>query len=289
MADFKIILAPTLTIAKEVAEKGDVVASVEAEYGDVCIEGRELTLAHHGSRSGNPAPCDDPRAHKLEGGITLVSHLDLDTLGGIMALEGKKPQDDKFWAGAEYIDVRGPHHLYELDQDVQDKLNAWYAWSAGQPRAPRYTEATDVTEDVNRMMVAITAIIGGDDVLVEAGRLWRRQVTDAVEECLLTEDEHVRVFRTSRVFCNSAYFSPKRGKVIPAIVTLNDRYGSITVSFADDVDSPANACEIVQALWGPEAGGRAGIAGSPRGKKMKEEDLLRAVHAVENLFEKEDI
>ena len=34
-----------------------------------------------------------------------------------------------------------------------------------------------------------------------------------------------------------------------------------------------SAKNIVQELWGPEAGGHPGIAGSPRGKEMTKKDL----------------
>lgn len=53
----KILLAPTYDIAKEYADHNRVDATVEAEYGDDVVEGEILTLAHHGSRSNNPAPC----------------------------------------------------------------------------------------------------------------------------------------------------------------------------------------------------------------------------------------
>ena len=98
----KVILAPT----KELAETTHADATVEAEYGDYCIEGKTVTLAHHGSRSSNPAPCNaDVKPLDISKPQTiLISHIDLDTLGGIMALTGEKPYDPSFWAAAEKID-----------------------------------------------------------------------------------------------------------------------------------------------------------------------------------------
>ena len=56
MAEFTIMLAPTLELAQTIVQ--NAAATVEAEYGDICVEGKDVTLAHHGPRSGNPAPCN---------------------------------------------------------------------------------------------------------------------------------------------------------------------------------------------------------------------------------------
>lgn len=95
--------------------------TIEAEYGEVCVQGSELTLAHHGPRSGNPPPCVVPQEEVRAalrrpcwdceyyapwlcetctglGSYTPqniqvgLSHLDLDALGGCMAVLGLKPE-----------------------------------------------------------------------------------------------------------------------------------------------------------------------------------------------------
>ena len=61
----KIYLAPSKELAEEMVKKFQDLnldfSTVEAEYGDTCIPGSDsmgnwATLAHHGSRSGNPFP-----------------------------------------------------------------------------------------------------------------------------------------------------------------------------------------------------------------------------------------
>lgn len=100
--DQRVILAPSYDIAKNIKAE----ATVEAEYGDECLEGTMVTLAHHGPRSNNPAPCNTPDVPELPPFATVVvSHIDLDTLGGIYALQGRKPEDYRFWEAAEMIDV----------------------------------------------------------------------------------------------------------------------------------------------------------------------------------------
>lgn len=151
----QILLAPTYDIAKTINAE----ATVEAEYGDECLEGTMATLAHHGPRANNPAPCNTPDVPVLPPFATIVvSHIDLDTLGGIYALQGRKPEDDRFWEAAEKIDVEGAHHIHELDQDMQDKFNAYYAYNDGQPRQ-RYTEAIDVTKQIDDTYDIVNAIV----------------------------------------------------------------------------------------------------------------------------------
>jgi hypothetical protein len=55
--------------------------------------------------------------------------------------------------------------------------------------------------------------------------------------------------------------------VCEAVIAFNTKSGSITLSFAEETD-PRNACELMQAVFGPEAGGHKGIAGSPRGVRQ---------------------
>lgn len=56
MNNIKILLAPSYELARPFNNM--IEATVEAEYGDKCINGKLYTLAHHGSRSANPAPCN---------------------------------------------------------------------------------------------------------------------------------------------------------------------------------------------------------------------------------------
>lgn len=330
----KIVLAPTYELAKQFAEENNVAATVEAEYGDKVIDGERITLAHHGPRANNPAPCNDAKAVPIgSDSIVLISHLDLDTLGGILALHKEKPDDPEFWKAAEYIDVNGPHHIHELPQEIQDKLNAYYAFENEQRQVdgrPDREHVQDVTEAVNRYAEGIDTILDDrdysreieklaalrdsvDDVglsgeyaasvqwmmeqkmerknrhnaMIEAGRKWERETTQAVEDRLVKEDENVRAFSTNGPFCNGSYYSPQQERIIPAVVSFNEKFNSITLSFADG-GKDFSAREIVQELWGPEAGGRDGIAGSPRGQEMTRDDLETIYHKVSGLFREKD-
>ena len=283
---FKVIMCPTLNSTKGFTPE----ATVEAEYGDICIEGTKVTLAHHGSRSANPAPCNT-KVEPLEGGTILVSHLDLDTIGGIMALTGDKIADPAFWLAAEFIDVNGPHHVHEFSQEVQDKLNAVWAWNAEQTRE-RLTEPTDVTTQVAENYKMLEAVLDEihpqHDTMIQKGKEWEKSTTKEVESKLIGDYKHMRVFKTDGVFCSGAYYSPSKDKVIPATVVYNEKYNSITIAF-EDGGKRISAKDIVQKLWGPEAGGREGIAGSPRGQNMTEYEFEKAQYAVQSMVKMRDV
>lgn len=281
----KVILAPT----KELAETTHADATVEAEYGDYCIEGKTVTLAHHGSRSSNPAPCNaDVKPLDISKPQTiLISHIDLDTLGGIMALTGEKPYDPSFWAAAEKIDVEGQHHSHELNPIDKQKMDAFHAWVASQPRAPRYTELTDVTQSIQDRMNVVRAICDerhpSHQQLINDGIRWDRETAAAIESKLVAENKYVRAFQTDSVFCSASYYSPKQNIIVPATVSYNETFNSITVAF-EDGGKQYSACQIVQAMWGPAAGGRDGIAGSPRGQSMDYEDFKIAARNVRDVL-----
>lgn len=284
MGNFKVVVAPKYEQAVEFKEKEPVVATVEAEYGDKLVEGDKVTLAHHGSRSANPAPCNDPNAPVLDGGTILLSHVDLDSIGGVLALQGRKTDDPDFWAGAEYVDVNGPHKIHDLSQEVQDKLNAVYAWNDERENV-RYMEPTDVTKTIDENFEMLSVVLDKNhpdhDKYIEAGREWEQKVTKDVERCLEDQTSKVRVFSTDGPFCSSAYYNPETKEMADAVVSYNEKFKSIIVSFEDGGNPDKSAREIVQSLWGDKAGGRDGIAGSPRGEEMTKEDLEKCVLAVQ--------
>ena len=246
-------------------------ATVEAEFGSELVSGTVATLAHHGERSGNLCPClEENRDIDLD--AIGVSHIDLDTLGGIAALLGRKPEAPNFWQLAAFVDVFGPHRLIEWcrAQDV-DQLNAFWAFSEGaKVFAPRDGSVLDVTAQINIFLNVIEKIIVGDSALIEAGREFARKGEALARESLIetVEANFPVLLRSSTQFVNHLY-SPNGG----AVVAYNSKFKSITVSFAN---GEGNACEFVQGLWGELAGGHKGIAGSPRGQEMTMDDAREA-------------
>lgn len=284
---FKVILCPTYQIASQQPQPE---YSVEAEYGREYIEGKYETLVHHDNRSNNPAPCNtDVKSYEDIGGVVMLSHIDIDSVGGIMAITGDKIEDHDFWAGAELIDVKGPHHMYELPVEVVEKLNAIYAWEDERAKSRNHEKKELVVKDVTEVIKDYYEFFGKvlgpypDKALIEAGRKYALEIERNVEDKCVSESEFIRAFKTDGVFCNGNYYSKTWSRIIPCTVSFNTSMNSITVAFEDggrEQGGLLSAKEIVQELWGKEAGGRDGIAGSPRGQEMTEDDF----NAVRNLI-----
>ncbi len=292
MKNVRVVLVPKYMTKEELKEIGiEPAATVEAEYGDKVITGEQITLAHHTKEyANNPAPCNTPNVPVLEDGATIVvSHVDLDTLGGIAALLGRKKEDPDFWNAAEFIDLNGIHHLHEISPKAQKQYLAYSAWCE-QNRSGRITEVTDITQDVMEKLAAMDKSIDMDQEMVENGIRWSKEQEQAIEACLIFENENIRVFDSPEgIFCSAEYYSPKQERIIPATVVLNGKFKSITVALADGGKEfqklgLMTAKELVQKIWGPEAGGHPGIAGSPRGKEMDNRDLDLMAITVNNEF-----
>lgn len=287
--------------------------TVEAEYGSVVVEGTVYTAAHHqpaGSpyagdhtvEGGRPSPCNDASIPTLETGleqdsIILVSHFDLDTVGGVLrahlyAEPIFKPEFDGFWTLAAFVDVNGVHKRDRSGASIldHDRLDAWWAWAdANVPRLPR-EGVTDVTALMESAYGALADILVADNpAMLEAGRR-RDEAGDALNVASLLEARSsgvlVRRPPTERDFVNHLYEAFVGGGITVgrAIVAHNPHHGSITVSLSDNL--PGVSCrDIVQGLWGPLAGGHAGIAGSPRGQVMMQADVESAVQALEDALD----
>ncbi len=286
--NLRVLLVPKYMSEDELADAQIVpTATVETEYGEKVIKGEQVTLAHHTKEyEHNPAPCNTPDVPVLADDSTIViSHLDLDTLGGIAALIGRKKEDHEFWRAAEFIDLNGPHNLFQVGEETRKKYIAYQAYQANH-RNPRFTEITDVTDIVLEHLEIIDRVIDGDKTLIQEGIKLDEETKKKIEECLVFENDNVRVFNSpDGVFCSASYYSEKQRKVIPSTVTRNGKFKSITVAMADG-GKKVSAKELVQELWGNEAGGHPGIAGSPRGQEMTEKDMQQLANIVNERYNK---
>ena len=308
-----ILLAPNAKLAQQVP----AVLTIEAEYGSIVWEGSHYTAAHHqpvGSvyagrhlpglaLTGRPSPCNDPSIPVVESGIIGVSHLDLDTFGGLFRshpVRGHEfspgvgthfgPETQAFWDLAEKIDVNGAHRLPEMCSDpvLAAQLNGFWAWSHGRPRAP-WDRVTDVTSEVDEAALVLLELFVNDPARLEAGAAFV-----AGEDALNARTfryvtgtgvggPHVVVRQAEdRVFVNHLYRTPGRtGDLHEAIVGWDRTAGTVTISIANPGEWPHVSCRaIVQSLWGPEAGGHPGIAGGPRGLFLAEAEANRATEAL---------
>lgn len=278
MAKISFVLSSN-PVALTAALEGKASATVEAEYGDACVEGSILTMAHHGPRTGQRAPCS--YSNGCGEGIEVVglSHIDLDTLGGCMAILGCKPEAPSFWKLAEFVDLNGAHKIVQSGATPEDirRLYAFWAWSRNFRAFPNRDGSTsDVTDKVIEGVKIIGLILTDNVELLAAGDSYAK--TDAeLNKTSFVEVIGDVIVRVSGQFVNHLYADPD-GTAYKAVVAYTTTTGSVTVSFAD-APKGKNAREIVQEIWGDLAGGHAGIAGSPRGSRMTLADLIAATEA----------
>lgn len=279
----KVILCNSLSAAEKFAAENKVSASVEAEYGNFTIEGREITLAHHGANRGNICPCLNKVELRDDDAVIIISHIDMDTIGGVLSLVGGKPEICKdFWNIVAFVDLNGPHKLqlrHFETFDVVDKQTIEVLWSCFkyiEENVPRFTgkdlivDVTQVFMDLHRFLIDVSQNL---DKYAEEGRIWNKIKGDEIDQYLVSGNEHLRVF-AAPFFANGAYYSKILKRIVPAVVNLNPTVGSITLSFEDGGEK-FNAAAIMREFFGPEAGGHAGIAGSPRGVIYNMDDLLK--------------
>jgi len=244
-------------------------ATVEAEYGNLVIKGNMGTLAHHaGAYKGGLCPClyeNDNFNHFHDDDVEVigVSHFDLDTLGGVLALQRIKPDAPEFWRVAAHVDIDGAHRLNDANPSKKtiDRLNAFWAWSeSNRLFAPRDGSVADVTEFFDKAYKILTLILSGEPELIQAGREWFEK-KESLEKESFRELIGGCILRESDMFVNTLY--SHNSCLYSAVVALNAKTKAVTLSFADG-GKESNACEIMQEIFGEKAGGHAGIAGTPR-------------------------
>ena len=279
MSAIKVILAPSADIASTI----DADITVEAEYGSVVAEGRIYTAAHHQPGMEDlPAPCNDKDIPALNGGTILVSHVDLDTFGGVLRAMGVTTlfteSFQSFWDLAQFVDLNGPHKLGESGASEDDivRLHAFWAWKQGAvPRFPTDV-STDITECVREAGDALAWILTGNEVYLAEGRTMMEQskALNAATFERIVGPVVVRVTNDEHGFCNHLYTAPT-GEGFAAVAAYNKDNGSITISLAEAL-ADVSCRDIMQDLFGPEAGGHEGIAGSPREQHMTYHEFEKA-------------
>lgn len=265
-------------------------ATVEAEYGEEVVEGSHLTLAHHGPRAGNINPCLYPNNTDETGMIQAVgiSHIDLDTLGGCAALMGRKPGPDSFWQLAAHIDSNGPHRAADHPAWNEHKAQyyAYCAWSRekeNQYWPPKDGSVEDVTDRIEKSVAFLCKLFQPqmpESAWIQRGRDFEKKLADDEARCLI-EAGRVRVF-AGDVF-TAAFYRNADGSIADATVSYGTKSGAITLAF-EAGGKKHNAAQIMKTLFGPEAGGHAGIAGSPRGKRMGFNDFMAVVLEIRRIF-----
>lgn len=176
--NFKIVLCKTADVAKSLNPH----VAIEAEWGSNYCEGSIVTLNHHceAFKLCQP-PCVTTLTedqHKqlatLTGIIVIViSHFDLDTLGGILEVLNLKVLPKEFWEFAGQIDLQGVHNVDYQHSYVVDYLHAFWAWSEkNRLQLPKDQTSLNASEFINSAITTIQKIANQNVEIFEAGRQW---------------------------------------------------------------------------------------------------------------------
>lgn len=292
-----ILLAPSAAHARQITAQ----LTVEAEYGAHVWEGTAYTAAHHQkdgpyagrhilahAATGRPSPCNDANIPVLQSGLIGVSHLDLDTIGGVLRADPVRvqthfgPELQAFWDLAEAVDTRGAHRLPELCSDAAllRQLHGFWAWSKTAPRFD-FTRVHDVGSVIDAAALVLLELFTGDPQRLGAGEAFAAGEAALNTRTYVHADGGVILRHTESAsdFVNHLYRSPS-GDLNQGVVAWNREKGSITISVSDPDALGVDCRALVQSLWGPESGGHAGIGGGPRELRFGFGEADRAVVAL---------
>ncbi len=285
-----VILAPTAQLASDTLSLSNPpVLTVEAEYGGFVVEGTAYTAAHHQpigspyvgrhvSPFGRPAPCNDSKIPTLkEDDVALISHIDIDTLGGLMRATDSFEENGVFWFYAEHIDTNGLHKA-KRDHPCWVLYNGILAWIEENYPEIDKTRNNDVSDFCYRAFDFIRETLADGTLATRMGNAYL-YLQDKLDESSFVEERPsgliIRRSKGERV--NHLYRGAK------AIISYNESRKNITISTADPI--PNLSCRrLAQEWWGDRAGGHNQIAGSARGKIMSEEQFNEAITKFEDIL-----
>lgn len=293
-----IVLAPSYDIATCPALLlNPPTVTVEAEYGMSVVEGTHYTAAHHvAAYHHRPAPCNDTDIPYVSDGTVLLSHLDLDAIGGALRTQRRfsalfRPKYNGFWNLVEFVDVHGLHTLYRSDALPADKarLHAWIAWATDNVPTLSACDLHPITHLIERCGNVLARILSDDEELIADGA---QHVQDAEYAFNLATrvaytPAGILIRHVGKAwgdqFANHLY-DDLQGGTARAVVCYHWATRTITMSLAQD-SAVVSCAEVLQVAFGDLAGGHASIAGSPRGQRMTLEDVNVAVELLETLLE----
>lgn len=305
MPSTAVILAPSWQLAQDFTAKGfQLAVTIEAEYGAQVWEGSRYTAAHHqasgpyqGKHEGGtrPSPCNDPDIPVVaEGEMIGISHVDLDTVGGVLRALGREevfslPGSTAFWGRAEFVDTHGPHRL-PAEHPQRPRLEAWWAWSTHPDNRPKIdrTQISDMGWFIDKAEDVLKGILDTShedhEALMKAGREWAAEQAklnaETLRATIALPNGYSLIVRDGPSFTNHLYNTPD-GHTADVVVALRRDFNSITVTLEDNGKaSGLSARRLVQAIW-PDVSAIVGHALEGEAKKRTFSSPQAAVAAVE--------
>ncbi len=160
-----------------------------------------------------------------------------------------------------------PNH----SEEDQDRMNALWAYLKSLPFTSR-DKITNVTENIMGCSKVIQEILEGDTSRLETGRQWVKYNAELADSSLhsilplrrIEGGLQVRVVKELDPATGKGGFVNHLYGNDAAIAAFCQPLGTITISQKNPEVTKVVCREVMQSLFGPEAGGHAGIAGGKR-------------------------
>jgi len=303
----KVFLAKNLKEAISVAEeektKGAFVVAVEAEWGDEALESpyADIALNHHGSRASNPCPSEigivAPQVVELckkhKNKTYIVSHIDADTIFGIMwceglfdAEKGYAPDLVQIAKMVAFTDKNG-RHIAMSELEALNDTDAFKKWLSLGLLFSRNAISFkgDISEHVAKIIYAASQIIFSKNIkesqIYKEALEWEAGKAKSAKEAITYKDDILLGFASKKFMCdNYALFADEDGIVRKIIIQYDLHNKSILLAAYDaktaqDFFGKKGVVGPLQDFFGNEAGGHIAIGGSPRNKPMKWQDYKK--------------
>jgi len=288
-------LCRDVNIAREEVKKIGNVCAVECEYGDDLLtekdEGIELAFYHHGDHSDNTPPClrwDVYDKLKKPFDNFIISHVDLDTIFGIMWASKILRPTEIAKEIAELIaqqDMNGFHYMEaEVIHSLPDYLKYRFLGIGYILSRFRFTNDNSLCEDYSRTVHK--AILKIKDIIIDGIDDDLKKVIDT---WLIKKDEEaLKIVKKYRK--NLFTYFIKNGSMNPLSaykLSIHDDFSKVNFVYNSETGIMTIACynekwakkffgengviDPIQKFFGITAGGRMAIGGSPRDQFITKE------------------
>ena len=243
----------------------------EAAYSVECGAGDNLRhFNHHGQNF--PSPCNNDMIAYVESGLIQISHLDADTLVGIMHMLDVRPGGDLDYSIMEYIDNNGsagipPCSTLAFMVAIED-------WTVTN-KFPRCPKAGDPAIDVTDLVISLIETTQTPDLIAAGYISIGKSEKDYLKALITTQpmrdpDYTVGLYQVAE----GMKFDPSRPYQdgIDVVVVHEEQYQSVSIYCSPKSDF-AFGGEVVGNI---QFTGHAKACGSPRGIPF----TLNAAHQV---------
>jgi len=226
---------------------------------------------HHGEHASYPAPSNNPAIPKLgPNDVVEITHVDTDTLLGLMRMAGKAIPSNLDLELIEKVDLNG-------SSVVKDRTNESYLYMVGVNEKakqinfpPPSAQPTDVTGKITQLM---------DAPVQELTKLGREASANAEATY---ENNRVESNGTVGLWATGADepFDPSRPYAdgVDVVVTYRDDFKSISIFCSPSSDYAFGNTTVA----GIPFAGHPKACGSPRGEKFTLEDAKRVYEELVN-------